>query len=70
MVNIFLEFSDESSSIKTLPNTMILNLKRFKFDLETMTKVKLNDYCKFPMSINMEPYTTVGIAKKEGQTGT
>jgi ubiquitin C-terminal hydrolase len=44
--------------IKTLPNTLIIHLKRFEFNLDTMRKVKLNDYCEFPMALNMFPYTT------------
>jgi len=51
--------------IKTLPNTIIFNLKRFDFDFEEMKKVKLNDYFEFPMELNLESYTTVGLAKKE-----
>ncbi len=51
--------------IKTLPNTLIFNLKRFDFDFEEMKKVKLNDYFEFPMELNVENYTAVGLAKKE-----
>lgn len=43
--------------IKRLPRMLILVLKRFKFDLETMQKIKVNDYCEFPHFLNMEPYT-------------
>jgi ubiquitin C-terminal hydrolase len=32
-----------------------------------MKKVKLNDYCEFPSTLNMEPYTTVGLAKKDAE---
>lgn len=30
-----------------------------------MQKVKVNDYCEFPMELNMEPYTKQGLKKKE-----
>src|SRR5690349_9428495 len=39
------------SCIKLLPNTLILTLKRFEFDFDTMKKVKLNDFCEFPMTL-------------------
>lgn len=30
-----------------------------------MRKLKLNDYCEFPMEIDMEPYTQEGIERRE-----
>jgi hypothetical protein len=30
-----------------------------------MKKVKLNDYCEFPMTLDMYPYTSVGLYEKE-----
>jgi len=51
--------------IKTLPEILVLNLKRFTFDYESMLKMKLNDYVAFPMNIQMEPYTAEGIARRE-----
>lgn len=53
------------SCIKTLPNTLILNLKRFEFNYDEMKKVKLNDYFEFPMKLNMEAYTTVALARSD-----
>eukprot|EP00742_Colponemidia_sp_Colp-10_P004877 GILJ01005210.1.p1 GENE.GILJ01005210.1~~GILJ01005210.1.p1 ORF type:complete len:2590 (-),score=405.82 GILJ01005210.1:174-7943(-) len=50
--------------IKKLPNTLILVLKRFEFDFDSMVKVKVNDRCEFPFNLNMEPYTQQGLAKK------
>jgi len=44
-----------------LPNTLILHLKRFEFDLEAMAKVKVNDRCEFPTELNMKPYTMEGL---------
>lgn len=40
-----------------LPNTMILNLKRFEFNKITGQKKKLNDYCEFPLSLNFYKWT-------------
>jgi len=50
---------------QTLPNTLILHLKRFEFNFDTMHKVKLNDYCEFPDSLDMFPYTREGLASME-----
>lgn len=43
--------------LKKLPNHLILALKRFEFDFNTMTKQKVNDYCEFPNKLNLEAYT-------------
>ena len=51
--------------LKSLPNTLILHLKRFEFDLETMRKIKVNDRLEYPVVIDMKPYTKEGIAFKE-----
>jgi ubiquitin carboxyl-terminal hydrolase 9/24 len=42
--------------IKRMPNVLFMVLKRFEFNYDTMTKFKINDYCEFPMSINMGEY--------------
>ena len=46
--------------IKSLPRYLIMVLKRFELDYNTMTKAKVNDYCEFPTDLNMEPYTLEG----------
>jgi len=51
--------------LKKLPNHLILALKRFEFDFDTMQKVKVNDYCEFPFKLNIEPYTQQGLRKAE-----
>ena len=43
-------------TIKRLPNVLFLELKRFEFDFDTMSKIKVNDYCSFPMELDMKPY--------------
>lgn len=53
------------SFIKHLPNTVVLNLKRFEFDYNTMQRFKVNDYCEFPTKINFKPWTKQGIKEKE-----
>ncbi len=54
-------------SLKKLPNTLILHLKRFEFDFETMQRVKLCNLFEFPIDLDMEPYTTNGIARAEAK---
>ena len=51
--------------IDSLPNTLIVHMKRFEFDLELMRRIKVNDYCKFPFHLNLEPFTKEGLARKE-----
>lgn len=51
--------------LKKLPNHLMLVLKRFEFDYDAMAKVKVNDYCEFPMKLNVEPYTQQGLRKAE-----
>ena len=51
--------------IKHLPNYLMIALRRFEFDFDTMTRVKLNDFCEFPMEIDMEPYTQEGLDRHE-----
>ena len=53
------------SYIKKLSNTVIINLKRFEFDYNTMTRFKVNDYCEFPDRINFKPWTKEGIRERE-----
>lgn len=48
-----------------LPNTLILNLKRFDFDFDTFQRVKLNTYLSFPEQLDLLPYTVEGLAVKE-----
>jgi ubiquitin C-terminal hydrolase len=48
--------------LKRLPHTLILNLKRFEFDVESMTKIKLNHSVTFPTSLNMYAFTREGQA--------
>ena len=51
--------------IKRMPNVLFLVLKRFEFNFDTMTKFKVNDYCEFPMAINMRNYSQEGLSKKD-----
>jgi len=53
------------TTIKTLPNYLIIILKRFEFNYQKMTRYKLNDYCKFPQKLDMKNYTTDYIHMQE-----
>lgn len=53
--------------IKKLPRTLVLALKRFEYNFDTMQRVKCNDYCDFPMLLDMEPYTQEGLKRIEKQ---
>ena len=44
---------------------MIIVLKRFEFDFETMSKNKVNDYCEFPLKLDMTQYTQGYLKKKD-----
>lgn len=43
--------------VKSLPDVLILTLKRFEFDFDRMEKFKLNTFCEFEENLNMGPYT-------------
>ena len=47
--------------IKRMPNILFLVLKRFEFDFDRMVRVKVNDYCEFPLVLDMLPYTQEGL---------
>mmetsp|Transcript_26181 Transcript_26181/g.46675 ORF Transcript_26181/g.46675 Transcript_26181/m.46675 type:complete len:2194 (-) Transcript_26181:2-6583(-) len=55
------------TSIRHLPNVLVLALRRFEFNFDTMQRVKLNDHCEFPMELDMEPYTLEGLDKLNEQ---
>ena len=47
-------------AIRSLPPTMVVQLKRFEYDLTTWQKRKLNDFFSFPLSLDMGKYTEKG----------
>ena len=42
--------------LKSLPNILVICLKRFEFDYDTMLKYKLNKYFEFPLQLEMKDY--------------
>ena len=53
------------TAISTLPNMMILSLKRFDLDYNTFETVKLNSRCAFGQTLNMKRYTLEGLEAME-----
>ncbi|EIE24996.1 hypothetical protein COCSUDRAFT_46553 [Coccomyxa subellipsoidea C-169] len=51
--------------IKVLPHTLVIHLKRFEFDYETMTRWKIKDRFEFPQELDMYKYTVDGLAARE-----
>ncbi|KAL8350358.1 hypothetical protein RB598_005598 [Gaeumannomyces tritici] len=43
--------------LKDIPDNLIFHLKRFDFNLRSLTRNKINDYFMFPTRIDMRPYT-------------
>lgn len=53
------------TAISTLPNMLILSLKRFDLDFNTFETVKLNSRCAFGDTLNMKEYTLEGLDSME-----
>lgn len=50
--------------IKKLPRYLLCTLKRFEFDMDTMMRVKVNDYFEFPHDLDLSKYTQDYLSKK------
>ena len=46
--------------VRKLPQTLVIQLKRFHYDWETNRAVKFDDYFQFPWTLEMGPYTSEG----------
>jgi ubiquitin carboxyl-terminal hydrolase 9/24 len=53
--------------IKTLPSTLVVQLKRFEFDWDNNRPIKFNDHFSFPLELDMEPFTVEGLAKRDAE---
>ena len=51
--------------VRSLPQTLVIQLKRFHYDWETNRSLKFDDYFEFPWVLDMGPFTSDGIAAKE-----
>lgn len=54
--------------IKSLPPVLVIQLKRFGYDWEAGRALKFDDHFEFPWVLNMEPYTTDGVSRRESTT--
>ena len=52
-------------NFKILPRMLIFVLKRFQFNYNTMTKIKINDYYEFPIDLDMTNYTSDYLNNKD-----
>ncbi len=57
--------------IKTLPNTLVLQLKRFDLDFTVFQLYKLNSWLEFPFAdvLDMFPYTHDGLKRAYDDSG-
>ena len=53
--------------IKTLPQTLVIHLKRFDYDWERNKAFKFDNYFSFPSQLDMLPYTQVGVEGTDKQ---
>lgn len=57
------------TAFSSLPNVLILSLKRFDLDFTTFETVKLNSRCAFGHELNLKEYTLEGMEEKENNAG-
>lgn len=53
--------------LKQIPNNLIMNLKRFDYDIMTGQRCKVNDEFSFPDAIDMRPYSLRALSEPEDQ---
>lgn len=55
------------TSVRKLPKYLMLVLKRFEFDFERGIKLKINEFCEFPLELDMHPFTYQAFHKQKKQ---
>lgn len=53
----------------TVPYLLMLQLKRFDFDYETMQRIKLNDRVEFPLTLDMNPFLDDPAKTSQAEAG-
>lgn len=53
--------AEKRQLVRQLPQTLMFHLKRFEWDHETWTRLKVKDRFSFPMRLNMKPFTVEGM---------
>jgi ubiquitin C-terminal hydrolase len=61
--------------LASLPDTLIIHLKRFELDYDTLEKQKVNESCAFPLLLQLAPYmkehlSTTAVVGGDGAGGT
>ena len=56
LCSIELKSSGKTTRFNRLPKILSFFLKRFRFDIEKMKKVKVHDRFEFPNILDMAPY--------------
>ncbi|KAK7611017.1 hypothetical protein JOL62DRAFT_556409 [Phyllosticta paracitricarpa] len=51
--------------LQSVPDNLIVHLKRFDFDPFTLSRSKINDYFHFPSRVNMSPYKVEYLSDPE-----
>lgn len=54
--------------LKSLPKNLIIQLKRFDYDVEFEFRSKVSQFFEFPEVLNLDPFTVEGISRKENET--
>ena len=53
--------------ISRVADTLVVVLKRFEFNLDTMQKVKVNDPCEFPTELDVSEYVGDGVGRGQSE---
>jgi ubiquitin C-terminal hydrolase len=54
---------------RDLPPKLLIHLNRLKFDVATLSRKKVNDFCSFPSRLDMWPYSLEGVVERERAEG-
>jgi ubiquitin carboxyl-terminal hydrolase 47 len=60
--------ADKGTRIVKLPHIFMVSLKRFDFDLQSLSRVKLNHRITFPFKLDMDRYVGNDVKVKETKT--
>lgn len=60
--------AEKRTCVYSLPDHLIVHLKRFEFNFDTLSKVKVNDRFEFPHSFSIQEYTREGLAKRDSES--
>ena len=58
---------EKRSSVKSLPNTLVIHLQRIEMDYETFRNKKIDDKLEFPNQLNMRKYMLSSVLQESTQ---